>query len=191
MKSIARPSLPEFGTKAELFAHLRENVKSIIAQKKAFPTTSDDLDFGYSLKTEALTFVGKSNIKKANEEEEQDLSTLSELSVDVIGNLAGWCDSYMDVMIKDNWKKSISDAGASGEKLVYHLKDHIYTTSAIVGKDVSLYVKDIDLSRFNITTDLKKAQALMMSSTVVKEYDSKTFMLYRDKQVKQHSIGLS
>jgi hypothetical protein len=30
----------------------------------------------------------------------------------------------------------------------------------------------------------------MMSSTVMKDYDEKAYFLYRDKQIKQHSIGL-
>jgi hypothetical protein len=39
-------------------------------------------------------------------------------------------------------------------------------------------------------SDIKKAQALMMSSTVCKKYDEKAFYLYEDHEIKQHSIGL-
>jgi hypothetical protein len=42
----------------------------------------------------------------------------------------------------------------------------------------------IDLSRFPFKSDIKKAQGLMMSSVVVKEYDEKCYFLYRDKQIK-------
>lgn len=183
MTLIARPVMPEFTSKSEMLMYMRTNVKSLIAQKKALPIFTDNYDYGYSVKSDFTPVAIKSNMKEVGDID-------NEIAVDVIGNLAGWCDSYDDVMIKDNWNKSISDAGASGQKLVYHLKDHVYSTSAIVGKNAELYTKDIDLSRFNIKTDMKKAQALMMASVVVREYDAKTFMLYRDGQIKQHSIGL-
>ena len=183
MKNIARPVLPEFSSKAELYFYLRSNVKSLIAQKKAFPIVSEDFEFGYSVREDFVPVATKKTGKASD-------NTDNEIAVDVIGNLSGWCDSYRDVMIKDNWNKSISDNGASGQKLVYHLKNHEYSTDAIIGKDSELYTKDIELSRFNIKTDIKKAQALMMGSIVCREYDSKCFMLYRDGQIKQHSIGL-
>lgn len=181
-KSISRIALTDYASKSELFAYLRKNEGIVIAQKRAFPIMTDDLDFGYNILSEVVPFASKATGTAAENP--------NELKVDIIGNLSGWCDSYMDVMIKDNWNKSISDLGASGQKLVYHLKNHDYSTDSIVGKDATLYSKMIDLSIFNLTTDVKKAQALMMSSTVMREYDSKCFMLYRDKQVKQHSIGL-
>ena len=61
---------------------------------------------------------------------------------------------------------------------------------AIIGKDPSFSSMDLDLSIFNITTDIKKAQALICSSVVMESYDEKIYALYKDNQVKQHSIGL-
>lgn len=181
---ISRPRIPDLPQK-ELFAYLRKNVKGLIAQKKAFPIKSDDLEFGYAVVTQHKTFN-----QKANGEEPAPAKD-GELRIEVYANVAGWCDSYRDVMIKDNWNKSISDVGASGQKLFYHLKNHGYKTDDVVGKDASLYTKNINPSEvFNFKTDVKTAQALMMASTVVKEYDAKVFMLYRDGQIKQHSIGL-
>ncbi len=185
--------IPEFATKAEMFEYLRKNADKIIAQKKAFQTTSDDLEFGYSISTPVKTEKPAGANKEAGTTEDDDIVD-GELPVDIIANMSGWCDSHMDVMIKDNWNKSINDVSASGQKLIYHLKDHgehyQYTLGAIIGKDPTLYTKNIDLSRFAFTSDIKKAQALMMSSTVCKDYDDKAYFLYRDKQVKQHSIGL-
>lgn len=185
-------NIPDFGSKKELFAHLRKNHDSIIAQKKALPTTSDNLEFGYSLRDNPGRKFQQPGFKAAVSQAAATASTETEkeLVVDIIANVAGWCDSQMDVMIKDNWNKSISDAGASGQKLIYHLKNHVYSTDAIIGKDPELYTKMIDLSMFNFTSDIKKAQALMMSSTVCEDYDCKTFQLYEDGQIKQHSIGL-
>ena len=188
MSTIARPPVPHFNQKAELFSYLRKNCNKIIAEKKSFPIKSDNFEFGYSVAKQIIKTFGQ---KAANTEEaETPQEVEGELNVDVVANVSGWCDSYMDVMIKDNWNKSINDIGASGQKIMYHLKNHDYSTDAIIAKDASIYAKMLDLSMFNITSDIKKAQALMMTSTLVEEYDPKCFMLYRDKQIKQHSIGL-
>lgn len=169
-----RVVIPNHTTKSELFKYLRENETQIIKQKCSMPIKSDIFDYG------CLPINEKATIK-------EDGSALqpNEIEVNAIANLSGWCDTYMDVMIKDSWKKTIND-----KAIVYHLKNHKYTTDDIVGKNAELYVKNIDTSYFGITSDVTKAQALMMRSTVTKEYDEKTYLLYKDNQIKQHSIGL-
>lgn len=175
--------IPKFTEKADLFVFLRANKSKLIAQKKALPTVSDDLEFGYT-KTENIKTIGT----KAAAAKDEPIE--GELPVDVIANLSGYCDSQMDVMIKDSWKKSIDEVGPSGQKIVYHLKNHDYTMDAIVGKNPVFSSRDLDLSMFNIATDIKKAQALICSSIVMKSYDEKLFNLYQDGQVLNHSIGL-
>lgn len=169
-----RVVVPDFKTKSEAFAHLRKNVNSIVKQKTSMPIKSDIFDWG------CLPVNNKQTVKEDGTELKPN-----EIEVNPIGNLSGWCDSYMDVMIKDSWKKTIAD-----QAIVYHLKNHRYTTDDIVGKNAELYTKMFDLSYFGITSDVLKAQALMMRSIVSKEYDEKTYFLYRDEEVKQHSIGL-
>lgn len=180
--------IPEFATKADAYSYLRKNSKDIIAQKRAFPTTTDDLEFGYSIIQTEKKFTTKS--KDGGEVQVED----AEVKVDIIANMSGWCDSQMDVMIEDNWNKSIKDLGASGQRLFYHLKDHgeryQYTLGAVIGRDPELYTKDVSLDMFNFKSDIKKAQGLLMTSTVPESYDCKAYQLYRDKQIKQHSIGL-
>jgi hypothetical protein len=173
--------------KEDLFKYLRENKSMLIAKKTALPIVSDDLSFGYSKIVIDKTAGKKDNI---DEQEVTGPEVDGEMPLDVIANVAGWCDSYMDVMIENNWNKSIKEKGPSGKNLVYHLKNHNYSTDSIVGKDVSLYTKVLDLSMFNIKSDITQAQALMMKTIVVEDYDEKTFMLYKDLQIKQHSIGL-
>lgn len=169
-----RVTIPSHATKAEAYVYLRANEKQIIAQKKSLPIKSDVMEWG------CLPVNKKSTIK-----EDGSLLGPDEIEVNAIANLSGWCDSYMDVMIKDNWNKTISD-----KSIVYHLKNHDYCTDCIVGKNPELYTKNFDLAYFGITSDVKKAQALMMRSIVPKEYDKKTYLLYKDNQIKQHSIGL-
>lgn len=169
-----RVAIPEFATKSALFDYLKTNEGKIVKTKKSMPINSDIFEWG------TLPVNERQTVK-------EDGSALSpnEIEVNAIANLSGWCDTYFDVMIKDNWKKTISD-----KSIVYHLKNHKYSTDDIVGKDAELYVKNFDLSYFGIESDVTKAQALMMRSIVSKEYDPKTYMLYRDGQIKQHSIGL-
>jgi len=180
--------IPEFANKSEAYNYLRLNADKIIAQKRSLPTTTDDLDFGYAIREDGKLYETKRMKLDGTQE------TLREVPVEVIANMSGWCDSQMDVMIKDNWNRSISDLGASGQRLFYHLKDHgvnyQYTLDAVIGRDPELFTKDISMSEFNFKTDIKKAQALMMSSMVSELYDRKAFVLYKDHQIKQHSIGL-
>ena len=174
--------IPKFTEKSDLFAFLRENKSKLIAQKKALPTISDDLEFGYTKTATVKTFGTKA---KDNAEPVE-----GELPVDIIANMSGYCDSQQDVMLRDSWKKSITEVGPSGQKIVYHLKNHDYSMDAIVGKNPVFTSRDIDLSMFNIATDIKKAQALICSSTVMQKYDEKLYNLYEDGQVLNHSIGL-
>lgn len=169
-----RVAIPKFGTKSELFTYLRNNESNIIKQKKSMPIKSDDFEWGCLPVNEKQTIKENGNV--LNE---------GEIEVNAIANLSGWCDSYMDVMLKDSWKKTIDDKSIS-----YHLKNHRYTTDDIVGRDAEWYSKMFNLSYFGIESDVTKAQALMMRSIVSKEYDKKTYLLYRDNQIKQHSIGL-
>jgi hypothetical protein len=168
-----RVDIPEFKTKSELHTYLRSNVDKLIKQKKSLPIKSDIFEWG------CLPVDVKQTIKEDGIEMSPD-----EIEVNNIANLSGWCDSYMDVCIKDCWNKTIKD-----KSIVYHLKNHDYSTDDIVGKDAELYTKNFQLSYFGIQSDIEKAQALMMRSIVPKEYDKKTYYLYRDNQIKQHSIG--
>lgn len=169
-----RVIIPDHQTKSELFKYLRENEKQIIKQKCSMPIKSDIYNWG------CLPISEKETVKSDGTELNQN-----EIEVNAIANLSGWCDTYMDVMIKDSWKKTIQD-----KAIVYHLKNHSYSTDDIVGKNPELYTKMFDVSYFGINSDVDKAQALMMKSTVCEDYDKKTFRLYRDNQIKQHSIGL-
>jgi hypothetical protein len=81
-------TIPEFVSKAELFAFLRKDATKLIAQKKALPTISDNLEFGYSVTAPVKSFVGT----KAKNDQQQD-PVEGELPVELIANVSGWCDS--------------------------------------------------------------------------------------------------
>jgi hypothetical protein len=182
-----RVSLPAI-KKSELFRFLKSNKTNLIEQKCKLPIKSDIFDYGcVEIKTNDLSKIGKS-VKKTTSKD----STLSddEVAVKVIGNMHGWCDSYMDVLIPGSADKTLKDRGASNKNLLYHLKNHNYSTDGIVGGDVAANTETISLDQFNIDSDLKEAEALMVSSIVRRKYDSKVYFLYLDDEIKQHSIGL-
>ena len=183
-----RVKIPQFDTKSELFSYLKENVKDIIAKKSELKIESDNFDYGcVEIQAKSKDLIGKQVTKMTGQDE-----TLAdgEVKVKVIANMHGWCDSHMDVLIKGSAKKTVKDKGASNKHLLYHLKDHLHSTDGIVGGDVKASVEMVDLKQFKIQSKLKEAEALMVSSTVKKKYDSKVYELYLDDEVKQHSIGL-
>ena len=188
-----RVLIPEHLKGKELFSYLKSKRKEIIAQKCSTPHKSDKFDYGcLEIKANDVSKIGKKVTKTVTKME--GLAD-DELQVDAITNMAGWCDSYMDVLIPDNWNKTISEKGASNKQLIYHLKNHGnywdgYRTDDIIGGDVKMSSRWIDLSIFNIESDLKQGQAIIGSSIVKKKYDSKCFHLYSDDEIKQHSIGL-
>lgn len=183
-----RVIIPEFKNKAELFAHLKANKKSLLAQKCSTPIKTEVFDYGcLGLKAKDISIIGKSVTKSVTKAE--DLNP-NEIQVDAIANMAGWADSYMDVLIPDSWDETIKEKGASNKQLIYHLKNHNYSTDAIIGGDVKMRSEWLDLSIFNIDSDLKQGQALIGNSIVKLTYDKKCYHLYTDDEVKQHSIGL-
>lgn len=188
-----RVLIPEIEDRKALFSFLKENRKSIIAQKCSMQIKSDDGDnepFNYGcleIKANDTKKIGKGVSKTISQKE--DLGA-EEVEVDVIANMAGWCDSYMDVLIPDCWLKTINEKGASNKQLIYHLKNHWSDTDSIIGGNVRMSSKYIDLAQFNIESDLTQGQALIGSSIVKKKYDAKCYNLYLDDEIKQHSIGL-
>lgn len=179
-----RIQIPQFKTNSERFAYLKKNAKSLIAQKKSMPITSDDYSYG----CKSITYAKGTEATK--EEQTDETLKKDEIKVSVIANLSGWCDSHRDVLMPDCWKKTISERGASNKQLIYHLKNHKYTTDDIIGKNVEMTSEMVNLEQFNIKSDIKQAQALIGTSIVSKRYDQKAYELYFDDEVKQHSIGL-
>ncbi|MFL1896789.1 hypothetical protein ACJRPK_13870 [Aquimarina sp. 2-A2] len=183
-----RVVLPELKDQKALFSYLKSNRKSLIAQKCSSQIKSENFDYGcISLKANSKDKIGSEVTKSFSVKAElRD----DEIQVDAIANMAGWADSYMDVLIPDCWDRTIKEKGASNKQLIYHLKNHDYSTDAIIGSRVQMRSEYMDLATFNIKSDIKQGQALIGNSIVKKKYDEKCFHLYSDDEIKQHSIGL-
>lgn len=200
-----RVELPEFTSKKEAFKYLRENNKTLIAQKKSLPIKSEVCDFGcdsieisssyketrINLEEKEYTITAKQKAEEIGQKASINQSLREdEIGVKAYANVIGWCDSHMDVLIRDCAKKSITDKGASNQVLFYHLKDHIHSSSGIIGRKAYASLEDVKTNKFNVNSDVKNTQAIMGHSIIAKRYDEKCYYLYSDDEVKQHSIGL-
>lgn len=162
----------------ELFDFLIANKSNLIAQKKASIKTTDAISYHPS-----LFHVKGSEVIKT------DIGTISpdasNVRVKLVANAAMWMDSQNDVLLRDNWKKTIKDGNGR-----LHLKDHSYKLESEVGDVVNVYSQDVSLSELGLNKS-GTTQCLIYESDVQKSYDEKTFNKYKTGRINQHSIGLN
>lgn len=168
--------IPENLKGAELTAFLIENKAALITQKKMLPKFCDPVS------CVPAYYVNKHGtlVKSATIAEDA-----TSCMVKVVANTSMYCDSQMDVLLKDSAKKSIKDR----KGMIPHLHDHIHMIEAEVGDVKDIYYEDISLKDlgYNATGT---AQVLVFETDVKKSYNEKVFNKYKAGKVKQHSIGL-
>lgn len=166
----------------ELFKFLIENKEAIIAQKKEFPKKCD----AFSSEISTYHVKGDTIVKVMPGETMDPTEDTGTIRVKIVGNAAWWCDSHMDVLVEDCWKKTIKDR----KKLIKHLRDHVYELEAEIGDVVNLYSQDISLTELGLRNGEGTTQCLLMDSDVKREYNEKVYKKYRAGKINQHSIGL-
>lgn len=163
----------------ELTDFLVKNKSALIAQKKHIPRYSDNISCtplmfnikdGKAVKTDTSTLMN---------------SLVDSVRVKVVGNSAYWCDTQMDVLVADCWKRSINDRAG----MMPHLHDHIHQIDAEVGDVVNVYSQDISLTDLGLSKS-GTTQCLIWETDILKSYNERVFNRYRSGKVKQHSIGL-
>jgi hypothetical protein len=175
---MAKIVLDETLTGKELTAFLVEHKKELIAQKRAMIKRTDPVSASPS-----IFFVKGDKIVKADEEGISEDAT--SLRVKVVANTALYMDSQMDVLIPDCWKTTIKQR----KGMIPHLHDHIHEIGAEIGDVVDIYSQDISLSDLGINKT-GKTQCLIFETDVKKSYNEIVFNKYKNKKIKQHSIGL-
>jgi len=166
----------KWDTENMTLAEIVKNKKSIIKTKKQTPIYSEcQINKAATLQTKGI------GTKAAGESDDPN-----RLKVTIVGNTALWCDSHMDVLAVGSYSKSVNEQGAN----IPHLRDHIHTLEGKIGKTQKVYTEMIGVEDLGITSDVKQTEVLLMDSEVVKEWAPKIFQLYKDEEVKQHSIGL-
>lgn len=167
--------------KHELFKFLKDNKKALISQKKSVTKHFDacSLAPAYHLRDAddraEIKAVGEAAIPE----------TATSLIVDAAANTSMWCDSAMDVLLKDSAKKSIKERKGA----IPHIYDHNWSVLAEIGEVLNIYYQDVELRRLGVKMD-GTAQVLTFKTEVMKSMNAAVFEKYRTKRVKQHSIGL-
>lgn len=165
---------------AELIEFLVANKSALVAQKKSM------------LKhTEALS-VAPAMFHATKEGGAIKAATVADIPADaesihvkVVANTANWCDSHMDVLLPDCWKKSIKER----KGFIPHLRDHKHDTHFEVGIVKDIYSTDLSLVEFGINR-AGTTQALIFETEIMKSFDARTFERYKSGRATQHSIGL-
>lgn len=164
---------------ADLFAYLKENKQEIIRIKKSMPIKSEPFSCGVSLPGNTLT------IKKEGDDIEPDT-----VEVKAVANTANVLDSHMDVLAPGSWTKSIHENGPQGKDVISHLHDHIHELTAKVGQVRKIAGEMVKASLLGFTGETRLLEALIFTTLIKKSYNKTVFELYKDLEVKQHSIGM-
>lgn len=161
-----------------LYKFLIENKAQLIAQKKSMLKKTD----GISCIPAFFNIKGAHAIKT-------DIGNIAPDAVSVrakvVANAALWCDTAMDVLLPDCWKKTIKDRLGN----IPHLHDHIHEIGAEVGDVVDIYSQNISLSDLGLNQK-GSTQVLIFETDIKKSYNEQVFDKYKAGKIKQHSIGL-
>lgn len=162
----------------QLFKFLIENKSQLIAQKKSMIKHTDPMAGTPSF----FNVKGDKTIKTSIGEISPDATSVR---VKVVANACNWCDSQMDVLIPDNWKKTIKDR----KGMIPHLHDHKHEIGAEVGDVVNIYSQNISLTDLGLSK-AGSTQCLIFETDIQKSYNPVVFAKYKAGKIKQHSIGL-
>ena len=164
----------------ELFKALKANKDSIIKDKQAGIKYTD------SVMVSAMPVQAKR--EHTTKADGQSSSSESEDSIDVkvVCNTAWFCDSHMDVLTADAYDASIAKRGNT----IPHIADHKWTSTSHVGDVNKVYVEDIELRTLGIEAE-GSTSALIMETSIRKDYNKDVFKFYSNGKINQHSIGLT
>jgi hypothetical protein len=91
----------------------------------------------------------------------------------------------MDVLTSDSYSESIKAKGIS----IPHIADHQQNSTAHVGDVTAVYTKELPLKELGLN-QVGTTTALLMDTTIRKDYNEDVFKFYQNGKINQHSIGL-
>lgn len=163
----------EFATKEELFAELKANKSTLIAQKKMITKEAD-----------ATVHCVNVNDEQTANKSQGASDNPTKLKAELIINTTNLLDSHSDVHVKGIWNKSVKES-----KNILLLQEHRMAFDHIITDKVQASVnevkwKDLGLN-FNGTTE-----ALTFNVEIDKERNPFMFEQYAKGYVNQHSVGM-
>ncbi len=166
----------------ELFKALKANKDSIIQAKTATIKYADPVV--------AFTSITPKEPKTttSTKAEGEDTSPVDRGSIDVtvVCNTAWFCDSHMDVLSDTAYDASIAAKGNT----IPHICDHKWESTSHVGDVTKVYTKVVPLRDLGLDQD-GETVALLMDTTIRKDYNEDVFKFYSNGKINQHSIGLT
>lgn len=183
---MAKIVIPEGLQGKSLFKYLVDNKKSLVDQKKSA------WEEGYFAHKRCDPVSGPPSYYRVKNDKTAKTAIgdippdATSVLVKVVGNAAWWCDTQMDVLVPDCWKKSIQER----QGMMPHIHDHKFMIEAEVGDVRKVYSQDVSL----VDLGLSKAgttQCLIWETDIIKEYNPKIFDRYKRGKINQHSISLN
>jgi hypothetical protein len=166
----------------ELFAFLKENKKALIAQKKAIKKDFYSAVPGpmYGVKD-----IGKDVFEMKAPGDAVIPDTATSLMVSAAANTSMWCDTGMDVLLKNAGKKSMKER----KGMIPQIYDHKWSILSEIGDVKDIYYQELPLRQLGLKQE-GTAQVLTVDFECIKAYNPDVFEKYRLKKIKQHSIGI-
>jgi len=163
----------KYQTKEELFKFLRDNKKTLIAQKKATLKHSDGIIVAQMPISKGFA------VKAANNDSNVLLAT-------VVINTTNYLDSHDDVHISGLWSKTLQE-----NKNIFHLQEHQNEFSKIIssGNDLKAYTKEYKWEELGYNFE-GETEALIFESSIKRERNDFMFNQYKNGWVDNHSVGM-
>lgn len=164
----------------DLFKWMKDNLSTLIAEKKAATKEADPITMFVNINTR-LAVDKEGQLTKAAENVVLDLSK-AETVLNVI-NTTNLMDSHMDVHIPGLWKKSLKE-----NKFFLHLQEHTQRFDHIISDEAKGYTekiswKDLGFDAVGTTEALIFATPFTGRNQYMEDQ-------YRKGWVKNHSVGM-
>ena len=168
--------IPTFDTKKELFDFLITNKDKIIASKKAVIKHGASVPFDLVMpgKAQAVKSIAKAD------------NLVEEVAVKAIINTTNILDSHGDVHLPGIWNKSLKE-----NRYVMHLQEHEMKFDHIISEveDLKVSAKKYTWKELGFNFE-GETEALVFDSVVKRSNNQLMFDRYKNKKVKNHSVGM-
>ncbi len=169
----------KFNTQDELFAHLKANKSTLIAQKKSATKYADAVTYcdrsisfqrdGIVDKSEAVTTMPDNGV----------------ITVVSVINTTNILDSHDDVHISGIWKKTLQET-----KRHYLIKEHKFDFDHVISDQVEASTRNIKWSTLGFPEWDGQTQALVFQSQILPTDKTGMYDRYKSGQVPNHSVGM-
>lgn len=168
--------IPVFENKKDLFAYLVTNKDKLIAAKKATIKHGAAVPFVICGKAPVMATKAIGKITESPDE----------VQVLAVINTTNLLDSHGDVHLPGLWKKSLQE-----NRYIMHIQEHEMKFDHIIaeGDDLKAYTKKYKWAELGFDFE-GETEALVFDSLVKRSNNQLMFERYKNKKVKNHSVGM-